>query len=132
MSRLPYGARALAAMFIVSGATHLVRPQVFEPIVPDSLPYRRELVYASGIAEIACAAGMLLPRTRRVAGRASASLLVAVFPANVQMVVDAHRALARKGSTPARRAVQVGTLARLPLQVPMIRWALRAGDAKRM
>lgn len=132
MSRLPYGARALAAMFIVSGATHLVRPQVFEPIVPDSLPYRSELVYASGMAEIACAAGMLVPRTRRVAGHASAALLVAVFPANVQMAVDAHRALARKGSTPARRAVQVGTLARLPLQVPMIRWALRAGDAKRM
>lgn len=126
---LPTGARALAAAFVASGTIHFVRPAVFEPIVPRALPYRRELVYVSGAAEIACAAGMLAPRTRRAAGLASATLLVAVFPANVQMALDSHRAVIDRGSTPTRRAMQIGTLARLPLQLPMIRWALQAARA---
>ena len=53
----------LALLFIASGTTHLVRPQVFEPIVPRALPARRELVYVSGVAELVCAAGLLAPDT---------------------------------------------------------------------
>lgn len=118
--------RLLAAAFAGSGVIHLVRPQVFEPAVPDALPRARELVYVSGAAEIACAAGLLVPRTRRAAGLASAALLVAVFPANVQMTVDAARAAQRKPTT-ARIAYLAGTVARLPLQWPLIRAAADAG-----
>ena len=49
----------LAGLFITSGTTHLVKPQVFEPLVPHALPRRRELIYASGVAELVCAAGLL-------------------------------------------------------------------------
>lgn len=108
----------LAGLFAVSGTVHLVRPQVFEPIVPRALPARRELVYASGVAELLCAAGLLVPRTRTLAGWASAALLVAVFPANVAMA----RQIRRRGSAPLTAAAVL----RLPLQVPMIRTALKA------
>ncbi|WP_406056419.1 DoxX family protein [Kribbella sp. NBC_00889] len=108
----------LALLFGVLGTLHFVKPEPFEQIVPRALPRKKELVYASGAAELACAAGLLHPRTRRVAGLVSAGLLVAVFPANVQMAVD----LQRKGSLPAKA---VGW-ARLPLQFPLIRWALKA------
>ena len=73
----------VAVPFTVSGVVHLVRPQVFERIVPRFLPRRRELVLASGVAELVCAAAVLTPGTRRVGGYASAVLLAAVFPANV-------------------------------------------------
>ena len=56
--------------------------------MPRVLPDHRALVYVSGVAELLCAAGLLVPATRRPAGYASAALLVAVFPANVQMSVD--------------------------------------------
>lgn len=111
-------AAALAGLFAVSGAVHLVRPQVFEPIVPAALPARRALVHASGVLELVCAAGLLHPRSRRAAGWASAGLLLAIFPANVKMASDARRT--------RRPAFTAATLARLPLQVPMIRAALRA------
>jgi len=115
--------QALAGLFIASGSLHLVRPQFFDPIVPRQLPQPRALVYGSGVAELICAAGLLHPRTRRVAGWASAALLVAVFPANVQMaVIEGKRASRGTGST----GKQVGTLARLPLQIPLIRTALKA------
>ncbi|MEE6271834.1 DoxX family protein [Georgenia sp. MJ206] len=112
------GATALAVAFVVSGVTHLVRPGVFEGIVPRWLPARRGLVLVSGVAELACAAGLAVARTRRPAALASAALLVAVYPANVQMAVDAVR-----WGRPGYRAV---ALARLPLQVPLVVTALRA------
>lgn len=115
----------LAALFLVSGTTHLVRPQVFEPLIPRALPASREMVYASGVAELACAAGLLHPRTRRVAGWASAALLLVVFPGNVQMSVGYGKRAARRHDAASQTAF-AATLARLPLQLPLIRAALRA------
>lgn len=113
----------LATLFATSGTLHLIRPQVFETIVPRRLPARRGLVYASGVAELVCAAGLLHPRTRRAAGWASAALLLGIFPGNVQMAVtEGRRASAGTGS----RSRQVATIVRLPLQIPLIRTALKA------
>ncbi|SDK33964.1 Uncharacterized membrane protein [Nocardioides sp. YR527] len=116
----------LAALFLGSGTLHLVRPQVFEPIVPPALPEPRKVVEVSGVAEIVCGLGLLHPRTRRIAGLASAALLVGVFPANVQMSVDAGMRANRKRTAKAA-GFFAGTVARLPLQWPMIKVALRAG-----
>ena len=115
----------LATVFLTSGAIHLVRPQTYEPIVPQVLPRRRELVYVSGVAEIVCALGLLYPRTRKAAGLASAALLVAVFPANVKMSADHARRAQRKDDM-GSKAFFAGTVARLPMQWPLIRTALRA------
>jgi uncharacterized membrane protein len=112
--------KALAGIFVVSGAIHFAKPEVYEAIVPKPLPYKRELVYISGVAEVACAALMLHPRTRRLGGLASAGLLAAVFPANVQMTIDAVR------NEKAPGWFKAGTIARLPMQAPMIRTALKA------
>lgn len=125
-SRLDLPLAGLAALFLGSGTLHLVRPQVFEPIVPPALPDARKVVEVSGVAEIVCGLGLLHPKTRRIAGLASAALLVGVLPANVQMSVDAGKRANRK-RTPKSGAFFAGTLARLPLQWPMIKVALRAG-----
>lgn len=125
-SRLDLPLAGLAALFLGSGTLHLVRPQVFEPIVPSALPDARKVVEVSGVAEIVCGLGLLHPKTRRIAGLASAALLVGVFPANVQMSVDAGKRVNRK-RTPKSAGFFAGTVARLPLQWPMIKVALRAG-----
>jgi len=123
MTKLAKDLRGLAVLFAASGVLHLVRPQVFETIVPRQLPERRGLVYASGVAELACCAAILHPRTRRAAGWASAALLTVIFPANVQMAVtEGKRASRGTGS----RGRQVAALVRLPLQIPLIRTALKA------
>jgi uncharacterized membrane protein len=93
---------------------HFAFPRPYAEIVPSQLPAPYGLVYLSGVAELACAAGLALPRTRRAAGWATAALFVLVFPANVQMALDA-------GGRPD--AYRWGTYARLPLQVPLILWA---------
>ena len=110
----------MGGAFIGMGLLHFVKPAPFENIVPKALPRKKDLVYASGVVEIATGAMMLHPRTRRLGGLGAAGLLVGVFPANVQMAADAVR------SSRAARWYQVGTILRLPLQVPMIRIAVKA------
>jgi uncharacterized membrane protein len=122
---------ALAALFLASGTMHFVKPAPFESMVPRQLPQRRALVYVSGAAELACAVGLLLPQTRRLAGIASAVLLVAVFPANVVMTAQAGRGVSRDPRSAARQGYLAATVARLPLQWPMIRTALRAAEVIR-
>ena len=115
---MPRSVRFLAVLFGVSGVIHLVRPRVYEPLMPSWVPAHREVILASGAAEIACAVGLAVPATRRAAGWASVLLLLGVYPGNLKMAADALAS----DSTP----LKVAALARLPLQVPMIRAALRA------
>ncbi len=115
---LPWDAKFVVGIFAVSGALHLARPETYEPLMPAFVPRHREVIYASGVAELLCAAGLLNPRTRRVAGYASAALLVVVFPGNLKMADDARRSRSTRFKTIA--------YARLPMQWPMVRAALRA------
>jgi uncharacterized membrane protein len=110
--------KVLAGAFVTSGVVHLVRPETFEPIMPKVVPAHREVIYASGIAELLCAAGLLHPRTRKLAGWGSLAVLLAVYPANFKMAGDALQTHDPK--------LKAAALARLPLQLPMIRAALRA------
>jgi uncharacterized membrane protein len=105
---------ALAALFIVSGAVHLIHPDLYLPIMPPALPNKPALILISGIAEIAGGAGLLVPRTRRAAAYGLMALLVAVFPANVQMALNGFAA----GAAPWVLAL---LLLRLPLQ-PVLIW----------
>ncbi|MEO5832765.1 MAG: MauE/DoxX family redox-associated membrane protein [Nakamurella sp.] len=105
----------LAAVLAVPGVAHFTHPAPFVSIVPRSLPRPELLVAASGVAELACAGLIAHPRTRRIGGLGAAALFVAVFPANVSMAL-------RSGDGPM--AYRVMAWARLPLQIPLIGWAL--------
>ncbi|MFD6888544.1 hypothetical protein [Streptomyces sp. NPDC059957] len=115
MPRMPSSPFLLAGLLAGAAVAHAVAPKQFDATVPRSLPGTpRQWTYASGVAELALAAGVAHPRTRRVAALATAAFFVGVFPANVKMAADArHR-------SPAVRAV---ALARLPVQVPLVLWA---------
>ena len=106
----------LAAFFIGAGAMHFVAPEAYERITPGWVPYPREAVYLSGVAEIAGGAMVLVPRLRPFAGPYLIALLAAVFPANVQMAFE-----------PERHSIAPALLwLRLPLQPLAMWWAWRA------
>ncbi|GAA2612194.1 DoxX family protein [Paractinoplanes durhamensis] len=107
----------LAGMLAAMGTLHFVAPKPFDSIVPRQLPGSpRTWTYVSGVAELAVAAAVAYPPTRRAGALAAAALFVGVFPANVKMAVDWRHA------SPAKRAIAFG---RLPLQLPLIAWARR-------
>lgn len=116
--------KLLAAFLLGAGTMHFVNPGFFDAIVPPWVPgSERAATYASGVAELLVGAGILAARTRRIALWSAAALFVAVYPANLYMAWDwRDREL-------VDRLVAYG---RLPLQIPMVWWALvaarREGD----
>ena len=122
VSRDSRRALSLAALLAGAGATHFTVPKFYDAMIPEQLPGRpRAWTYGSAVAEIATAAAVALPRTRRTGGLAAAVLFAAVLPGNVKMAVDA------RGSDSS--AYRAGTLLRLPMQAPLILWALRVRRA---
>lgn len=79
------------ALFLVSGFCHLIYPEIFVVIMPAYLPWHLELVYISGIIEITLASLLFLPRFTEIAGWGLILLLIAVFPANLQMALHSER-----------------------------------------
>ena len=105
----------LGCLFMGAGAAHFVWTRTYAGIVPDYMPAHRELVLISGAAEIAGGIGVLIPQTRRAAAVGLAVLLLAVFPANLWMAQHPERF----------PGIPLWLLwARLPLQSPLIWWAL--------
>ena len=115
--RACYGPWIVAALFTVSGFMHLARPAIFTPLVPHVLPWPTELVYASGVVELICAVGLW--RRDRWAGIAAAVLLVIIWPANLQAAITAQHS--------DDQATKVLTWIRLPLQIPLVWFALQSG-----
>lgn len=117
-SDLPAGTWVVAGALGVSGVVHLVRPQVFQPLIPKRLGNTRAWVYGSGAAELGCAVGLV---TRQPwAPAATAATLGGIWIGNWTMAVRWQRSTR---VLPARKAV---AWARLPLQVPLIVWAWRS------
>ena len=118
---------AVAALFVAAGVLHFVIPRSYAAIVPPALPAPLLLVYVSGVCEILGGVGVLIPRTRRWAAIGLVALLAAVFPANVQMLLNAVAA--------GKPAWQVVLLAlRLPLQLVLmyfVWWAAGRRDVNR-
>ena len=81
----------LSIFFMLAGANHFYHKEWYLRIMPDYLPWHLPLVYLSGAGEMALGAGMLLPRTRSRSGWGMAALLLAIFPANVQMALHPER-----------------------------------------
>jgi uncharacterized membrane protein len=118
---MPNRSRVLTgATFVATGLLHFLKPRVYESIMPDYLPAHRELVLASGVAEMAGGAGLLADRTRRAAGWWLIATLVAVFPANVHMALHPER---------YRRIPAWALWLRLPLQLVFIWRVWKAGPA---
>lgn len=109
-----------AGFFIVTGILHFVVPRYFVEVVPSYLPAPRALVAVSGAAEIAGGIGIMSRRWRGAAGIGLIMLLVAVFPANVEML---RQARARDASPWFQAALWL----RLPMQALLIwmAWRLR-------
>ncbi len=105
----------LTVVMVGAGVNHFVNPASYVEIMPAVLPAPLALVYISGVAEILGGLGLILPATRKLAAWGLIALLIAVFPANVNMAVN---------ELPLR-ADPIPTWllwARLPLQLVAIAW----------
>ena len=104
----------MIVLYVNTGLNHFINPGVYLKIMPPWLPCKEALVFASGIFEITLALLLIFKLTRRFAAWGIIALLVAVFPANIQMMVNYS-----KENNPN---LWIAIL-RLPLQILLIWWA---------
>lgn len=100
-------------LFVAAGANHFINPGFYIRMMPAYLPWHSELVAISGVAEIVLGAMLLVPRFQVVAAWGLIALLIAVFPANLNMALH-----------PEQFSVSPTALwLRLPVQALLITWA---------
>jgi uncharacterized membrane protein len=102
----------MGLLYVAAGINHFVSTDFYVRIMPPYVPFHLAMVYLSGVAEIALGVAVLIPKTRRIAAWGIIALLVAVFPANVNMLLQ----------EPLGAPVWLLWL-RLPLQGVLIAWA---------
>ena len=111
---------ALALAYLAAGVLHLAVPAPFLLITPDWVPYPDQVIFLTGLCEIAGAIALLTGRLRRTAGAALALYACCVFPANLKHAFE--------GMPPGH--VQLGWwyhAPRLAFQPALVWWALFAG-----
>jgi len=104
----------LAALMIFAGLMHFARPDLYLKIMPPYFPLHLEMVYLSGLFEVAIGIGLLIERSQRAAAVGCILLLIAVFPANIYL-------FQHQDILPAPNWVH---LLRLPFQAVFIAWAI--------
>ena len=83
------GRLALVIMFLFTGTSHFTSMKYdFAAMIPAPLPNDLWVIYLTGVLEIVGAIGLLIPRTRKLAGICLVLLLVALFPANVYAALN--------------------------------------------
>lgn len=105
---------ALGLLFVAAGVNHLLNPDFYVGIMPPWLPAHREFVAISGVFEILGGLAVFVGRIREWAGWGLVALLVAVFPANLHMALNAEEF----PSLP-----EAALWGRLPVQAVLIGWA---------
>jgi uncharacterized membrane protein len=104
----------LGVGFVLAGINHFLRPDLYVKIMPPYLPWHLALVYVSGFFEAALGVLLLVPKSTTAAAWGLIALLVAVFPANVHMALNADL---------YPRFSPLVLWIRLPLQGVLIAWA---------
>ena len=104
----------MSSVYTLTGSYHFINPSFYEPIMPPYLPYHSTLIFISGICEITIALLLIPKSSRRLAAWLLIALLIAVFPANIQMTINYYNE-----SNPQLWL----SFVRLPIQFILIWWA---------
>ena len=104
----------MAALYTAAGLNHFIHPAFYIRIMPQWLPYQPALVFISGICETVFGLLLLFSATRKIAAWLIIILLIAIFPANIQMMLNYWH------NNNPRLWISI---ARLPLQAVLIWWA---------
>ena len=104
----------MAVFYITAGIFHFIKPGIYRSIMPSWLPWHNELIIVSGIAEIILGTLVIPTHTRSTAAWLIMILLIAVFPANIQMAIN----WAKKKNPRLWIAI-----CRVPVQFILIWWA---------
>ena len=102
--------------YCLAGINHFCHPALYMQIMPPWLPWPQFSIYFSGFCEIAFGLLLIPGPTRKAAAWLIIVLLIFIFPANIQMLLN---------SLHTHRSDSWLSMVRLPLQILLICWAYR-------
>src|SRR4051812_18768388 len=106
----------MALLYLAAGINHFIQPAFYEAIMPPYLPGHPVLILLSGACEVLFALLLLSSYTRRIGAWCIIILLIAVFPANIQMAINYYQ---------EHNTYLWLALLRLPFQPLLIWWAYK-------
>ncbi|MDA2977284.1 MAG: hypothetical protein O3B81_00735, partial [Actinomycetota bacterium] len=115
---LPIGSKIIIFIFLLSGSFHLIDPGVFYALIPPILGMQNLWIVLSGILEIVCAIGLVTKQ--KWAPKLTAGVLLVIWVGNWWYAIDVTWNLESSW------LLILGSWLRLPLQIPLIQWALRS------
>jgi uncharacterized membrane protein len=115
---IPIGTKIIIFIFLLSGSFHLINPGVFQALVPPILGIQNFWIISSGILEIACAIGLVTKQ--KWAPNLTVGVLIVIWVGNWWYAIDVTWNLESSW------LLILGSWLRLPLQIPLIQWALRS------
>jgi len=104
----------MGVLYILAGINHFVHPRFYREIMPPWVPHHSLMVWVSGLCEVLFAMLLLNAATSKAGAWLIIVLLIAIFPANIQMAVN----FMKEGNPWLWVAI-----VRLPVQVALIWWA---------
>ena len=104
----------MAAFYVIAGAYHFIDPVFYKKIMPPWLPSHYFIIYFTGICEIVFGLLLIPQQTRKPAAWCIIVLLVFVFPANIQMMLNYWH---------QQNPYLWLAILRLPIQLLLILWA---------
>jgi uncharacterized membrane protein len=112
------GRIAMTAMLLLTASGHFMFVKGMAAMIPDFIPFKRELVLGTGIVEVVAAAGLLIPGVQHPTAWLLILFFFLILPANINAAIK-------------RIDYQLGTLDgpglnylwfRVPLQLFFIAW----------
>jgi uncharacterized membrane protein len=77
----------MSVAYVAAGINHFWHTGFYTHITPPYIPFPDAIVYISGVAEILCGVGLLIPTTRKAAAWGIVALLIAVSPVHINMAL---------------------------------------------
>ena len=78
----------MAAFYVAAGAAHLVAPDKLLAITPSWVPFASQVIFVTGLCEVAGAVALVTKPLRRAAGYALAAYAICVWPANFKHAIE--------------------------------------------
>lgn len=109
------GRFAMAVMLTVTGIVHFTSTDWMVGMMPEALPYKRELVYFTGVCELAAVIGLLWEKLSKLTSIMLIIFFLLILPANI----------AERLQATSYDGLEFGAwylLFRIPLQIFFIWW----------
>ena len=120
------GCTAMSVMLIFTGISHFLYPDGMALMLPGFIPFKKEVIYLTGVIEIAAAAGLLILRLRKHTAWLLIIFFIAILPANIHAAI--HHVNLRTATFDGSGLNYLWF--RVPLQILFIAWAYYFGIKK--